>query len=113
MVKSSDHLEETGHRGHHIRCLCFCAVNLDFVDRDRPAEEKTLCQIKAQAVAYFSLFKAFNTLCDTALVYGFADQKSVIDNAVVGKVLKDKQAAVAQSPDSLDQQSSQTSGHLT
>jgi hypothetical protein len=28
-------------------------------------------------------------------VYGFADQKSQLDSAIVGKVLKDKHAAVA------------------
>jgi type II secretory pathway predicted ATPase ExeA len=39
--------------------------------------------------------RIINTLCDTSLVYGFADQKLMLDSELVGKVLKDKRAAVA------------------
>ncbi|MBT3054694.1 MAG: AAA family ATPase [Candidatus Thiodiazotropha endolucinida] len=40
--------------------------------------------------------RIINTLCDTSLVYGFADQKLLLDSALVAKVLKDKHAAVEQ-----------------
>ena len=33
--------------------------------------------------------RTINLICDTALVYGFADNKAHIDTAVVGKVIKD------------------------
>jgi type II secretory pathway predicted ATPase ExeA len=39
--------------------------------------------------------RLINTLCDTTLVYGFADQKSQLDSALVAKVLKDKRSAAA------------------
>jgi hypothetical protein len=52
--------------------------------------------------------RVINTLCDTSLVYGFADQKPTLDSKVVAKVLKDKHAAVAQPSDSQD--SSKASG---
>jgi type II secretory pathway predicted ATPase ExeA len=38
--------------------------------------------------------RVINTLCDTCLVYGFADQKSQLNSAVVAKVLNDKHTAV-------------------
>ncbi|MEL0584265.1 MAG: AAA family ATPase [Candidatus Thiodiazotropha sp. (ex. Lucinoma kazani)] len=36
--------------------------------------------------------RIINTLCDTALVYGFADQKLLLDSALVTKMLEDKAA---------------------
>ncbi|MES9993392.1 MAG: AAA family ATPase [Candidatus Thiodiazotropha sp.] len=39
--------------------------------------------------------RIINTICDTSLVYGFADQKTLLDSALVAKVLKDKFEAVA------------------
>jgi hypothetical protein len=46
--------------------------------------------------------RVINTLCDTSLVYGFADQKPTLDSKLVAKVLKDKHAAVSQSTDIQD-----------
>jgi type II secretory pathway predicted ATPase ExeA len=43
--------------------------------------------------------RIINTLCDTTLVYGFADQKSQLDSALVAKVVKDKRTAVANHTD--------------
>jgi type II secretory pathway predicted ATPase ExeA len=46
--------------------------------------------------------RVINTLCDTSLVYGFADQRPTLDSKLVAKVLKDKHAAVAQPTDFQD-----------
>ncbi|MEW8340745.1 MAG: hypothetical protein AB2708_12925, partial [Candidatus Thiodiazotropha taylori] len=34
--------------------------------------------------------RVINTICDAALVYGFADQKNILDSRVIGSVLRDK-----------------------
>ncbi len=39
--------------------------------------------------------RVINTLCDTALVYGFADQQPRIESALVTKVLEDRRSADA------------------
>jgi type II secretory pathway predicted ATPase ExeA len=56
--------------------------------------------------------RIINTLCDSVLVYGFADQKSQVDSALVAKVLKDKHAAVASHTDPVDPFSDQSVGQL-
>jgi type II secretory pathway predicted ATPase ExeA len=48
--------------------------------------------------------RLINTLCDTSLVYGFADQRPTLDSALVAKVLNDKQAAVTRPADSNDKE---------
>ncbi|MGD8911819.1 MAG: AAA family ATPase [Candidatus Thiodiazotropha sp.] len=52
--------------------------------------------------------RVINTLCDTSLVYGFADQKPKLDSALVNKVLDDKRTAVPNQADI--QQASMASG---
>ncbi|PVV07628.1 MAG: general secretion pathway protein [gamma proteobacterium symbiont of Ctena orbiculata] len=74
--------------------------------RDKPLFTRKAINIIYQASG--GIPRVINTLCDTALVYGFADQKPVLDNGVMVKVLKDKRAAVDYSPD--DQQPSMASG---
>ncbi len=74
--------------------------------RDKPLFTRKAINLIYQASG--GIPRVINTLCDTALVYGFADQKPVLDNGVMVKVLKDKRAAVDYSPD--DQQPSMASG---
>ncbi|MEW8563406.1 MAG: AAA family ATPase [Candidatus Thiodiazotropha sp.] len=47
--------------------------------------------------------RVINTICDTSLVYGFADQRSQLNSALVAKVLRDKHAAVAHHADESEQ----------
>ncbi|WP_316365135.1 ExeA family protein [Candidatus Thiodiazotropha sp. CDECU1] len=74
--------------------------------RDKPLFTRKAINLIYQASG--GIPRVINTLCDTALVYGFADQKPVLDNGVMVKVLKDKRAAVDYSSD--DQQPSMASG---
>jgi type II secretory pathway predicted ATPase ExeA len=46
--------------------------------------------------------RVINTLCDTSLVYGYADQSPTLDSKLVDRVLKDKQAASAHHSDYQD-----------
>jgi hypothetical protein len=39
--------------------------------------------------------RLINVICDTALVYGFADQKKKIDSTIIKLVLKDKQGGIS------------------
>ncbi|MES9970384.1 MAG: AAA family ATPase [Candidatus Thiodiazotropha sp.] len=81
---------------------------LRLAGREKPLFTKNAISLVYQASG--GIPRVINTLCDTALVYGFADQKQVIDNEVIGKVLKDKRAAVDDATQSLEQQSSVTPG---
>ncbi|MEW8028008.1 MAG: AAA family ATPase [Candidatus Thiodiazotropha sp.] len=65
---------------------------LKFAGRNKPLFTRNAINLIYQASD--GIPRVINTLCDTALVYGFADQKSLLDSALVAKVLKDKHAAV-------------------
>jgi type II secretory pathway predicted ATPase ExeA len=77
--------------------------------RDKPLFTRNAIQLIHEASG--GIPRVINTLCDTALVYGFADQKPLLDNAVIVKVLKDKDAAVERPVTPGQQQHTDGRGH--
>jgi type II secretory pathway predicted ATPase ExeA len=71
--------EETfAYINHRIRC----------VGREEPLFTETACSLIFNASK--GIPRVINTLCDTALVYGYSEQQALIDEDIVKNVLADK-----------------------
>lgn len=78
---------------------------LRIAGRDKPLFTRNAISLIFKASG--GIPRVINTLCDTALVYGFADQKAQVETALVARVLKDKHTAVAHYIDLADDQEQQ------
>ena len=67
----------------------YIAFRLQAVGSPRPLFTKEACALIASASG--GIPRMLNVLCDTALVYGFANDKKIVSDQLVKDVIADKQ----------------------